>query len=76
MYKIKPTIFNITEEEIRGTVDEMIAEEILETDLKLSKKQIAKILTCVECDEFLANNIRTSIRSSILEIVDGRRMIS
>jgi len=67
MYKIKPTIFTITKEEIEETVDEMIREEILKTDLRLNREQIVNILACVEGDELLAKDIRMSIRGSICE---------
>ena len=71
MYKIKPTIFSITQEEIKDTVDEMIEGKILQENLKLNKKQIIDILSCVEGDEFLAKDIRTSIRGSIIEVLDS-----
>ena len=67
MYKIKPTIFTITKEEIEETVDEMIREEILKTNLRLNREQIVNILACVEGDELLAKDIRMSIRGSICE---------
>jgi len=67
MYKIKPTIFTITKEEIEETVDEMIEEKILEANLKLNREQIVNILACVEGDELLAKDIRMSIRGSICE---------
>lgn len=70
MYNIKPTTFNITEEEVRETVDEMIKERRLKNDLKLNKKQIIKILACVEGDEMLAKDIRSSIRGSIIETLE------
>jgi hypothetical protein len=67
MYKIKPTTFNITKEEVEETVNEMIEDKILEINTKLSREQIVDILTCVEGDEMLAKDIRISIRGSILE---------
>ena len=71
MYQIKPTIFCITKEEIVETVNEMIGEEILEKNLELNPEQIVNILACVEGDELLAKDIRTSIRYSIKEILNS-----
>lgn len=69
MYKIKPTIFSITKEEITETVNEMIGEKILETNLELKPEQIVNILACVEGNELLAKDIHTSIRGSIMEVL-------
>lgn len=69
MYKIKPTIFSISKEEIEEMVDEMIEENKLEANAKLNKEQIIEVLACVECDELLAKDIRMSIRGSILEVL-------
>lgn len=68
---IKPTTFNITREEIEETVEEMIEEKIFGQNIKLSKEQTIKVLSYVECDEFLAKNIRTSIRDSIVHVVEN-----
>lgn len=70
MYKIKPTIFNITKEEIEETVNEMIGDGILESNLKLNRGQIIDVLSCVEGDEFLAKDIHMSIRGSIIEVLN------
>jgi hypothetical protein len=70
MRKINPTTFNITKEEIEDTVDEMIEEKLLEAKTKLNRRQIVDVLSCVECDEFLAKDIRASIRGSIQEVLD------
>ena len=69
MYKIKPTIFTITKEEIEETAKEMIKGGILEANFKLSRKQITHVLECVECDELLAKDIHMSIKNSIREIL-------
>ena len=69
MCKINSTIFSISKEEVNEIANEMIDEEKLENNLKLNNKQIIKILTCVECDELLAKDIRMSIRSSIVEVL-------
>jgi len=69
MRKIEPTTFNITQEEIEDTVDEMIEEKLLEGETKLSRKQIVEVLSYVECDELLAKDIRTSIRWAIQDIL-------
>ncbi|MFA5993882.1 MAG: hypothetical protein WC823_02870 [Parcubacteria group bacterium] len=69
MYEIKSTIFIISREEIEGMVVEMIEDEILETNLRLTKEQIIEVLACVEGDELLAKDIRTSIRGSIVEVL-------
>ena len=70
MHKINPTIFNINKEEIEEMVNEMIKEKRLETNLKLNREQIVKILDCVECDELLAKDIRMSIRNSIVDVLN------
>jgi hypothetical protein len=70
MCKINPTTFNITKEEIEDTVDEMIQEKLLKVKTKLSGKQIVEVLSYVECDEFLAKDIRNSIRNSIQEVLN------
>jgi len=70
MLKIKPTIFRITKEEIEDIVDEMIEEEILEGNIKLNRNQIINVLACVEGDEFLAKDIRSSIRGSVFEVLE------
>ncbi len=69
LISIKPVTFNITKEEVQELFREMIASEIFEKNKKLSNVQIKKILECVECDEFLAEDIRNSIRSSILYVL-------
>jgi hypothetical protein len=68
MRKIEPTTFNITKEEIEDTVDEMIEENLLESKIKLNRKQIVEVLSYVECDELLAKDIWTSIRWAIQDI--------
>jgi hypothetical protein len=70
MRKIKPTTFNITKEEIEDAVDEMIQEKLLRDKTKLSRKQIVEVLSYVECDEFLAKDIRNSIRNSIQGVLN------
>ncbi|GEM_PF-3063472 len=70
MHKIKPTIFKITKEEVEEMIREMIEKNKLEAKSKLSKEQIIEVLACVECDEFLAKDIQTSIRGSVLEVLD------
>jgi hypothetical protein len=70
MQKIKPTTFNITKEEIEDVVDEMIKEKILKSKTKLSRKQIVDVLSGVECDEFLANDIQRSIRNYIQDVLN------
>jgi len=69
MYKIKPTIFSISGEEIEEMVDEMIEENKLEANARLNKEQVIEVLEHVECDELLAKDIRMSIRDSILEVL-------
>jgi hypothetical protein len=71
MCKIKPTVFSISEDEIRDIADEMINEKILKNNLKLSREQIIEILAYVECDEFLAKDIHMSIRGAIVDVVNG-----
>jgi hypothetical protein len=73
MHKINPTTFNISKEEVEDTVDEMIEEKLLEGKIKLNRKQIVEVLSCVECDEFLAKDIRKSIRGSISEVLGIQR---
>ena len=63
MSKIKPLVFTITENEVRN-----IAREILPTN-KFSNEQVKKVLEYVECDEFLAKEIRISIVTSITEVI-------
>lgn len=72
MYKIKPTIFSISKEEIQEIASEMVEEKILKTNLKLNKEQIIEVLSYVECDELLANDIRMSIKSSVVEVLNKR----
>jgi hypothetical protein len=69
MRKIEPTTFNITQEEIEDTVDEMIEERLLKNNAKLNRKEVVEVLSCVECDELLAKDIRTSIRWAIQEVL-------
>ncbi|MFA5248645.1 MAG: hypothetical protein WC415_05565 [Patescibacteria group bacterium] len=70
MRKIEPTTFNITKEEIEDMIDEMIQEKLLRDKTKLSRKQIVEVLSYVECDEFLAKDIRNSIRNSIQGVLN------
>lgn len=71
MNKIKPTVFSINKEEIEEMVEGMIEENKLEVNTKLNRKQIVKVLACVEGDCFLAKDIRMSIRNSILEVLNN-----
>ncbi|HBR78876.1 MAG: hypothetical protein UR66_C0014G0003 [Candidatus Moranbacteria bacterium GW2011_GWE1_35_17] len=70
MYKINPTVFTISEEEVKETVKEMIERGRLGADLKLNRMQIVKILACVEGDGMLAKDIRASIKGSIIEVLE------
>ena len=51
-------------------IDEMIQEKLLRDKTKLSRKQIVEVLSYVECDEFLAKDIRNSIRNSIQGVLN------
>ena len=64
MQKIKPTVFTITEEEVRG-----IAAAAYPRGIILTNKQVKEILSCVACDEFLAKDIQSCIESLIIEVV-------
>ena len=70
MQKIKPTVFRITKEEIEDIFNEMIEEERLEGNIKLNRNQLINVLACVKGDEFLAKDIRTSIRGSIFDVLE------
>ena len=74
MYKIKPTIFSVSKEEIEEMVNEMIKEEKLDVNSKLNREQVIKVLECVECDELLAKDIRMSIRGSIAEVLNCEKI--
>jgi hypothetical protein len=67
--QIKPIVFTITKDEIEDVFSDMNEEGILESKLQLSDNQITEVLSCVECDEFLARDINISIRSSIVEVI-------
>ena len=49
---------------------ELIENEQLEPKTKLNASKIRKILEYIECDEFLAKDIRSSITRSIKEALD------
>ena len=68
MNKIKPTVFRITKEEIEDLFFEMRESGRFKDNSKLTDEQIVDILSCVECDEFLAKDIRLSIKGSIEEV--------
>jgi hypothetical protein len=69
MDKIKPTIFKITEKEVKDMFFEMKESGYLNKNRTLNKKQIFAVLDYVECDEFLAKDIRRSIGNSIKNVV-------
>lgn len=65
MSKIKSVVFTITKEEIEDVNNELIELNLLNAKTKLTAIQIRNVLSCVECDEFLARDIRNSIKESI-----------
>lgn len=69
LISIKSVTFNITKEEVQELFSEMIVSGIFKKNKKLSNVQIKKTLDCVECDEFLAKDIRNSIKDSILYVL-------
>ncbi len=66
---INPIVFTITKEEVKELFTEMVEQGILSNDMKLNSKKINSILSCVEGDKFLAKDIRSSIKGSILEVL-------
>lgn len=66
---IKSVTFCITKEEIEEIFNEMISDRVLEKNQKLSEDSIINILNYVECDEFLAKDIRIAIRAAIVEVL-------
>lgn len=64
-FSLKPTVFTITKEEVEELFEEMEIRDELGFLKKLTDKQIEDILSCVECDEMLAKDIRNSIRGSV-----------
>lgn len=72
--KSKSVIFNITKTEIEEIFEEMIEGKIFPNKTKLNKNQINQIMDFVECDEMLAKDIRSSIRNSIVEVLEGEKM--
>ncbi len=69
-FYLSPTVFKITKEEILEYFRELKINREINKNKKMTDKEMKKVLDFVECDELLAKNIRSSIKNSILEVIN------